>query len=183
MSQRFDPKTHFKVEDPLEIKPVELNAPTVRPKKKLDPKKEKELLKKEIERIVPKADVNPEGNPRLRTPTVMQALMLPLQKIPRKEGEPPKDWNQPHLQELKWQIQLVSAFMCTVPFITFYVICTNGYLIETYGQHMANNLGAAGAVIAVQIILFVTVVVKHSEDFMRVWEGKGHIPYDESLID
>ena len=69
-------------------------------------------------------------------------------------------------------------FVC--PFVTFFVIQNQEWLIEKYGMDKVNALAALGAVGATQLVIFIIIIIKYWEDFLIVVRGQGHLPYDES---
>ena len=143
-------------------------------------KSEEKKFKEAIEEILPKEQPE-EKKPRIKTPTLMQALFLPFYPVPKRDGVTPTWNNQPHLQQLKNEIFICSIAMCTLPFIAFYLVKTQTWIEEEYGEKKLNALAAVAAVFTVQMIIMVTVVVKHWEDFILVVTGKGHIPYEEQF--
>ena len=50
-------------------------------------------FKAAVKEILPVEEVTGEKKPRLKTPDLMQAVLLPMYKVPNKPGEPKKDWN------------------------------------------------------------------------------------------
>ena len=124
-----------------------------------------------VDKILPPVD-NVEKKPRLRTPTLTQALMLPFYKVPpRNKGEKAPSWKDPHLQQLKHEIVIASVPMFVVPVATFFIVQSQQSLIEAYGEHKTNSLAALAAVGATQLVIFIIVVVKYWEDFMVVARG------------
>lgn len=117
--------------------------------------------------------------PKLKTPTLMQALMLPFYKVPERNGVTPNWNNQPHLQQLKTEILYSSIAMLVLPFSAFFFVQKQQWLIEEYGEHKTNALAAVTAVFTVQIIIFVICVIKYWEDLILCVRGEGHIPYEE----
>ena len=154
-----------------------LQSLTEKSSKKKTKKVDMITVKEAVDRIVPKEE-NPEKKPRLRTPNFMQAVLLPFYKVPQKPGEAKPDWQQPHLQQLKNEVIYCSVAMFVMPFAAFFIVQSNEYLIEQYGQHKTNNLAALAAVGATQFTIMIIVIVKYWEDFMIVLRGEGHIPYD-----
>jgi len=52
-------------------------------------------LKEAVNRILPPAEVNKTKQPRLKTPNLMQAILLPFYTVPTQEGmvkEKTPDW-------------------------------------------------------------------------------------------
>ena len=80
-------------------------------------------LKEAIDTILPN-DVNEEKKPRLRTPSLMQAVLLPFYKVPvdKETGQRPTWNNSPHLNQLKNEIFICTIPMVTVPFIAFFAV-------------------------------------------------------------
>lgn len=156
---------------------IYLQASQDKPKKR---KKEIITITEAVNRILP-SEENIEKKPRLRTPSMMQAVLLPFYKVPHKPGEAKPTWNQPHLAQLKNEVIVCSIAMFVLPFTAFFMVQRNEHLIETYGVHKTNNVAALAAVGATQITIMIIVIVKYWEDFMIVMRGEGHLPYDKSL--
>ena len=55
--------------------------------------KSKEIdFKQAVEEVLPKEESAADNKPRLKTPTIMQALMLPFFKVPKRDGVTP-NWS------------------------------------------------------------------------------------------
>ena len=84
-------------------------------------------FKEAVKEILPVEETE-DKKPRLKTPTLMQAVLLPMYKVPQKKDEPKKDWNQPHLQMLKYEIIYCSVAMLVCPFTAFFIVQGNEHL-------------------------------------------------------
>ena len=79
-------------------------------------------VKEAVKEILPPV-VNLEKKPRLRTPTLMQAMMLPFYKVPpRKNEEIAPTWKEPHLEQLKKEIVIASIPMFVCPISAFFIV-------------------------------------------------------------
>lgn len=121
---------------------------------KKKPVSEKVALKEAVKEVLPPLEINTTKQPRLKTPTLIQAVMLPFFKVPAKVNElgvkePEPNWNQPHLQQLKHEIIVSSIAMFVCPFAAFFIVQNQQSLIDTYGENKTNGLAALAAVCTV----------------------------------
>ena len=80
-------------------------------------------VKEAVNLILPKDPEPVKKQPRLRTPTLTQALLLPFYKVPSQEpGGKTPDWQQPHLAQLKYEIMVCSVAMVVCPFTAFFIV-------------------------------------------------------------
>jgi len=73
----------------------------------------------------------------------------------------------------------VALMIC--PFVAYFAVQNQQWIVDAYGWEKANALAALAAVAAVQAVIWTIIIIKYWEDFMIVFRGQGHLPYDESL--
>ena len=118
--------------------------------------------------------------PRLVPPTLMQALTMPLHPYPVKEGERRYGmFEHPDMQELWYEVKVSTAFLVTVPAITYFVV--KEYFAHHFAPFEAFAPGFA-CIFSIWVVIVCIIIIKYKADFIEVFEGRGHIPYDKSKI-
>ena len=110
----------------------------------------------------------------------MQALSMPLHRNRKKKGEEHLTMmTHPGLAQLRHEVAVSTGFLVVVPAITYFSV---KYGLGSY-LHPHERLYAGLACIAsIWLVIVVIVIVKYWDDFKAVYEGRGHVPYDESKI-
>ena len=87
--------------------------------------------------------------------------------------------NHPGLAQLRHEVYVSTFFLVTVPAITYFSVF---YGLSDYIHPYERLYAGLACTASIWLVIVIIIIVKYWDDFKAVYDGKGHIPYDETKI-
>ena len=105
---------------------------------------------------------------------------MPLYKNKKKKED--KEYtmmNHPGLAQLRREVYICTVPLVTVPAITYFAVL---YGLANYTHPHEKLCAGLACTASIWVVIVIIIIVKYWDDFKAVYEGRGHIPYDETKI-